>query len=166
MPSGTRGNSGLGPSHSPPTHPGSLYFPAGLLTLHPSGWTRNSKYPPSGRHFSTRHPGLLTLGILPGMPNWALCYFFLLFLLLSLLCHPAAVCCCCCVSQSDPQRDDVLGQTVTTHEERHSQAESYTRSITVRPSLTPGRPGGPQSPFSHRTLCLLSSTETCGCGRC
>lgn len=110
----------------PPIHPGSLYFPAGLLTLHHSGCIRNSKYPLSGHHFSTRHPGLLTLGILPGMQNWALCYFFLLFLLLSLLCHPSC-CLLLLLCLTDPQRDYVLGQTVTTHEEYHSQAESYTR---------------------------------------
>lgn len=140
---GQGGPSGLGPSHIHPIHPGPLYLPAGPLTPRHSGCTRNSKYPLSNHHFRTGLPGLLTLGIPPGMQNWALCYIYLLLLLPSLLSHPSfCPCCHCCVSQSNPQqRDDVLGQTVITHEEHHRQ------------SLTPRHSSGPQSPFSHRTHC-------------
>lgn len=144
--SGTRGNSSLSPSYTHPIHPGSLYFPAGLLTPHHSGCTRNSQYLLPSHHFRTGHPGLLTLGILSGVQSWALGSFFLLLLVLSLLSHPnCCPCCHCCVSQSDPPKEMMSWV----------KQSPLMRNIMVRQSLTPGHPSGHPLATKHTMASFL-----------
>lgn len=146
--------SGLGPSHIHSIHPGPLYFPAGPLTPHHSGCTRNSKYLLSDHHFRTGLPGLLTLGILPGMQNWALCYIYLLLLLPSLLSHPSFFLAASAVSHSQIPPKEMMSWV---------KQSSLMRSITGR-VLHQATPVVPSHPLAteHTVASFLGRDLWCG----